>query len=390
MAPLSGVTVIDLSRFRSGPTAVRQLADWGAEVIMVEAPAGQDEDTYGGRRNGPDFQNLHRNKRSLTLNLKSPEGLQILKRLAGSADVLVENFRPDVKTRLGIDYPTLHALNKRLVYASISGFGQDGPYRDRPGFDQIAQGMGGLMSITGLPDQGPIRVGIPIADLSAGIFCAQGILLALLEREKSGEGQWVNTSLLEAQIFMLDFQASIWLNQGRVPRQAGNNHPTSIPTGVFRTANGHINIAASGQKIWERLCDVIGAKELLGVPAFATEERRSENRDVLHQEIERRLLAADSASWIGRLNAAGVPCGPIYSIDEVFSDPQVQHLEMIASVPSPHYNPLRLVVQPVHLSGSASGVRMRPPERGEHTDEILGSLGYDSDQISGLRRTGAI
>jgi crotonobetainyl-CoA:carnitine CoA-transferase CaiB-like acyl-CoA transferase len=264
MAPLSGIRVLDLTRVRAGPAAVRQLADWGADVIKIEPPPGEGEDdSLGGPRNGPDFQNLQRNKRSLTLNLKSEEGLAILRRLAETADVLVENFRPRVKTRLGIDYEAMRAINPRLIYASISGFGQDGPYRDRPGFDQVAQGMGGLMSITGQPGQGPMRVGIPIADLCSGIFCAQGILLALLEREKTGAGQWVTTSLLEAQIFMLDFQASIWLNTGEVPRQAGNNHPTSIPTGVFKTADGHINIAATGQRIWERLCRAIGAESLL-------------------------------------------------------------------------------------------------------------------------------
>lgn len=386
MAPLSGIMVIDLTRFRSGPTAVRQLADWGADVIMVEPPVGEDEDTYGGRRNGPDFQNLHRNKRSITLNLKNREGVAVLKRLSTEADVLVENFRPDVKIRLGIDYEALRTINERLIYASISGFGQDGPYSNRPGFDQVAQGMGGLMSITGLPGQGPVRVGIPIADLTSGIFCAQGILLALLQRQSTGKGQWVNTSLLESQIFMLDFQAATWLNLGKVPRQAGNDHPTSIPTGVFKTADGHINIAASGQKIWQRLCDVIGASELGSVPEFTTEEKRSENRNALHEIIEGKLMAADSASWIDRLNVAGVPCGPIYSIDEMFSDPQVRHLDMVASVPSPHYDPLRLVSQPVHLSAATSRVPRRPPERGEHTDEILRSLGFGIEDLVKLRQ----
>jgi formyl-CoA transferase len=344
-----------------------------------------EEDPIGGERGGSDFQNLHRNKRSLTLNLKSPEGVAILKRMAQTADVLVENYRPEVKVRLGIDYPAMRAVNGRLIYASISGFGEDGPYRERPGFDQIAQGMGGLMSITGLPGQGPVRAGIPVADLAAGILCAQGILLALVERERSGQGQWVTTSLLQAQIFMLDFQASRWLNNGEVPQQAGNNHPTNIPTGAFKTADGYINIGASGKTMWERLCRAIGAEELLDDPSFSTNALRSENRDALTIEIERRLACASSATWIDRLNQAGVPCGRIYSVDQVFADPQVQHLGMVETVASPYYNPLRLVAQGVSLSRTPSEVRLRPPECGEHTDEILSSLGYAPTEIADLR-----
>ena len=385
--PLCSIRVLDLTRVRSGPAAVRQLADWGADTIKIEPPTADTEnDPFGGERSGPDFQNLHRNKRSLTLNLKTPEGVTILKRLAETADVLVENYRPEVKVRLGIDYPSMRAVNRRLVYASISGFGEDGPYRDRPGFDQIAQGMGGLMSITGLPGQGPVRAGIPIADLAAGILCAQGILLALFERERSGEGQWVTTSLLQAQIFLLDFQASRWLNKHEVPRQAGNNHPTNIPTGVFRTSDGFINIGASGQKIWERLCAVLAAEELVSDTRFATGAARSENRDVLTAEIESRLASADSATWIDCLNQAGVPCGRIYSIDEVFADPQVQALHVVESVPSPHYDPLHLVAQPMRLSRTGSQIRSRPPEYGEHTNEILISLGYSTTDIESLRR----
>ena len=269
--PLARFKVIDLTRVRAGPTAVRQLADWGAEVIKVESPEG--DAGMGGERHGPDFQNLHRNKRSMTLNLKSPEGVAILKRLVQGADVLVENYRPDVKFRLGIDYETLRPINPRLVYASISGFGQDGPYRERPGFDQIAQGMGGLMSITGLPGQGPVRVGIPVADLTAGIFCAMGILVALLEREQSGEGQWVQSTLLAAQIAMLDFQAARWMIGHEVPGQAGNDHPTSIPTGVFQTADGYINIGAAGEAIYRRFCKVHRCAGTGNRPGFRHQRR---------------------------------------------------------------------------------------------------------------------
>src|SRR5712671_2488678 len=284
--PLSRFTVLDLTRVRAGPTAVRQLADWGATVIKIETPpAPGSGEGMGGPRDGSDFQNLHRNKRSLTLDLKSPEGIEIFRKLVRQADVLVENYRPDVKTRLGIDYAALEPLNPRLVYASISGFGQTGPYRDRPGFDQIAQGMGGLMSITGLPGQGPVRVGIPIADLTAGLFCALGVFVALLEREKSKKGQHVTTSLLEAQIFMLDFQGARWLIGGEVPKQAGNNHPTSIPTGVFRTADGHINIATTGQKIWERFCNALEAPDMTYRPEYKNGAERSRNRDALNLEI---------------------------------------------------------------------------------------------------------
>jgi len=385
--PLSSIRVLDLTRARAGPTAARQLADWGADVIKIEQPdLGAEEDPLGGERTSADFQNLHRNKRSLTLNLKAPEGLAIFKRMAADADVVLENYRPDVKMRLGIDYPTLRTLNERIIYGSISGFGETGPYRERPGFDQIAQGMGGIMSVTGLPGQGPVRVGIPIADLAAGILCAQGILLALFEREKSGYGQWVTTSLLAAQVFMLDIQAARWLNTGEVPGQAGNNHPTYIPTGVFKTADGFINIAASGQKMWERLCAAVNAPELLENANYATGILRSENRDALTVALDRRLESATSAEWIDRLNQGGVPCGHIYTIDQVFADPQVEHLQMVASVDSPHYHPLRLVAQGVRLSRTPSEVHTRPPEAGEHTDEILGGLGYSAEQIAALRQ----
>jgi crotonobetainyl-CoA:carnitine CoA-transferase CaiB-like acyl-CoA transferase len=299
--------------------------------------------------------------------------------------VLVENYRPDVKRKLGIDYETMRAINPRLIYASISGYGEDGPYRLRPGFDQIAQGMGGLMSITGLPGQGPVRVGIPIADLCAGIFCAYGIAMAVIEREKSGEGQWVKSSLLQAQLFMLDFQAARWLMKGEVPKQAGNNHPTSIPTGVYKTRDGYMNLAVSGHKIWERMCQALNVPELARHPDYASGALRSKNRDQLHAELEKLLAHRDTAEWVALLNEAGVPSGPINSIDQAFSDPQVHHLGIVQKVGDVPY-----LGQPVTLSRTPSHVVTHPPARGEHTDDVLRDLGYDHAAIEQLRNHGTV
>jgi crotonobetainyl-CoA:carnitine CoA-transferase CaiB-like acyl-CoA transferase len=383
---LSHIRVLDLTRVRAGPTAVRQLADWGAQVVKVEMPAGLDEgEGPGGPRDSSDFQNVHRNKRGMTLNLKSPEGVAILKKMALNADVLVENYRPDVKDRLGIGYEAMAAVNPRLIYGSISGYGEEGPYRMRPGFDQIAQGMGGLMSITGLPGQGPVRVGIPIADLCAGIFCAYGIAVALIERERSGKGQWVKSSLLQAQLFMLDFQASRWLMRGEVARQAGNNHPTSIPTGVYRTRDGYLNLAVSGAKIWSRMCEAIEARDLAAHPDYATSALRSKNRDKLHDELEGYFEKRDTAAWIEILNRAGVPSGPIYSIDQAFADPQVKALGMVQKVGDVPY-----LGQPVTLSRTPSKVASHPPKQGEHTAEILNEFGYSSAAVENLRKKGIV
>ena len=387
--PLSRFTVLDLSRVRAGPTCVRLLADWGANVIKVEAPP-DDKEGLGGPRDGSDFQNLHRNKRSLTLDLKHPQGKEVFQRLVRQADVVVENFRPDVKHRLGIDYDSLRALNPRIVLGSISGFGQDGPASGRAGFDQIAQGMGGLMSITGLPGQGPVRAGIPVADLCAGHFCAQGILIALLEREVSGEGQWVHTSLLEAMTSMLDFQATRWLVDKEVPFQAGNNHPTSIPTGVFQVKDGYINIATAGQEIWERLARILGKGELVDNPDYATAVDRSKNRDALNAEIERYLANGTSEEWIATLNDAGVPCGHIYTIDAMFADPQVKHLGLAQPVTHQRLGKLELVSQAINLSRSPRTLRTAAPEAGEHNDSVLREFGFSDEEITSLKDAKAI
>ena len=389
--PLARFTVLDLTRVRSGPTAVRQLADWGANVIKIEAPESVDTGKgMGGARNGPDFQNLHRNKRAITLNLKEPAGKETFLRLAKQADVIVENYRPDVKTRLGIDYEAVRAVNPRIVYASISGFGQDGPYFRRPGFDQIAQGMGGLMSITGLPGQGPVRVGIPIADLTAGLYTALGIMVALLERESSGEGQWVHTSLLEAQISMLDFQAARWLMSKEVPAQAGNNHPTSIPTGVFQTTDGHINLATTGGRIWERCCEVLGVPELAAHPDYADGPSRLKNRDALNEVLQSYFIKESSEHWVKAMNEAGVPCGPIYAIDEMFADEQVKHVGMAKRVEHPKLGSIDIVNQAVNLSAAGEREYTATPERGQHTDEVLAEFGFSQDEIAALRTQDAI
>jgi len=385
---LSRFTILDASRVRAGPTAMRLFADMGARVIKLEIPPGAPggDDMIGGRdHNRADYENLHRNKESLTLNMKTEAGREILHALVRRADVFIENFRPDVKDRLGIGPDALRAVNPRLVYASISGFGQDGPCARWPGFDSIAQGMGGLMSVTGKPGEGPMRVGIPIADLCAGHFCAMGILTALLEREVSGQGQWVQTSLLEAQVAMLDFQAAQWLVDGKVPEQTGNEHPLTVPTGVFATQDGYLNIAAIGQTMWRRLCEALGAPELVDAPGMGSDPERVANRARVNAAIEALLRQRTNAEWTERLLAAGVPCGPIHRIDQVFSDPQVRHLGIAWPMAHPELGDIALVGQPMRLSRYAREAPRPAPQQGEHTDAILAELGYSAVRVAELR-----
>ena len=376
---------------RAGPSCVRQFADFGADVIKIESPPGVDpNENMGGPRHGPDMQNLHRNKRAMTLNLKLPEAKEVFLKLVRTADVVVENFRPDVKFRLGIDYESLAKVNPRIILASISGFGQDGPYRDRPGFDQIAQGMSGLMGVTGAPGQGPMRTGAAIADVSAGLWAALGVMTALLEREVSGKGQWVQSSLLNAGIGLLDFQAARYAMKGEVPEQVGNDHPTSMPTSAYKTSDGYMNLAASGDGMWKRVCQVIGRDELASDERFKTNENRAKHRAALNALLNEALAKKASADWIEIFNKIGVPCGPIYRMNEVFADPQVQHLGAAAEVEHPELGRFKILNQPVKLSRTPAEIRTATPELGAHTDEILAELGLDKKQIADLRAKGAV
>jgi len=388
--PLARLVVLDLTLARAGPTCVRHLADWGADVIRIEPPNIAGAEDLAGDRDGPDFQNLHRNKRMVRLNLKSPEGLAAFMRLVATADVIVENMRASVKHRLGIAWDDVHAVNPRLVYGSISGFGQDGPYGARAGVDQIAQGMSGLMSITGLPDQGPVRAGIPVADLTAGNLLALGIMVALFERERTGLGRWVTTSLLEAQTFMLDFQAARWLMRGEVAGQAGNDHPTGIPTGVFPTTDGHINIAASSARLWTRFCEAIGHPEWTEREGWRTQAGRSADRAAVNAAIGEVTRTQPAAHWIELFERNGIPAGPIYSIDQVFADPQIQHLGMATPVEHPRLGRTRLVASALSLSGVSKAIRTPTPDAGAHTAEVLRGLGYTDAEIEGLREKGAV
>jgi crotonobetainyl-CoA:carnitine CoA-transferase CaiB-like acyl-CoA transferase len=388
---LSRLRILDFSRVRAGPTCVRQFADFGADVIKIESPPGVDpNEAMGGPRHGPDMQNLHRNKRAMTLNLKLPESKGVLERLVKTADVVVENYRPDVKFRLGIDYASLEKINPRIILASISGFGQDGPYVKRPGFDQIAQGMSGLMSVTGLPGQGPVRTGAAIADLTGGLYAAIGVMVALLEREHSGKGQWVQSSLLQAGISLLDFQAARYLMEGEVPPQVGNDHPTSMPTSAYKTKDGHINVAASGEGMWAGLCKAIGREDMLSSPDFKGGKKRAENRAKLNSILNESLSKKTGDEWIEILNKAGIPCGPIYTIDQVFADPQVKHLGIAATVEHPKLGRKQILANAATLSRTPARVATPTPEIGEHTDEVLKELNYNAAEIAKLREGGVV
>jgi formyl-CoA transferase len=384
---LSHLRVLDLTRVRAGPVCVRHLADFGADVIKIE---NVSEESYAGPREGPDFQNLHRNKRSMTLNLKSDDGLEVFKQLVKTADVIVENYRPDVKFRLGIDYELMKKINPRIIYASISGFGQDGPYVNRPGFDQITQGMSGLMSVTGTPGEGPMRVGGAVTDVTAGLLAVMGILTALVERDQSGEGQWVQSNLLQAGLTLLDFQAARYTMNGEVAKQVGNDHPTFMPTSAYPTADGYMNVAATGMGVWEKFAAALGRDDLLNDEEFKVAKGRSDGRARLNAEISRTLETRTTAEWVDHLLAHGVPCGPIYNLDQVFADPQVKHIGASAKVTHPTLGELTLLNQSIGLSRTPASLKTSTPMKGEHTEEVLAELGFTAEKIATLKQGGSI
>jgi len=391
--PLEGLTVLDLSTQLSGPYCSMLLGDLGADVIKVERPGqGDDARAFPPFVNGESapFMTFNRNKRSLTLDLKQPAGREICLRLAARADVFLENFRAGAAERLGLGYAHISAVNPRLIYCSISGFGQTGPYRERGGFDLIAQGMSGLMSITGEEDGPPLRVPIPLTDLGAGMFGAIGILAALAAREKSGRGQWVDTSLLETPIAWSVYEAAGYFATGEVPPRLGAGHRASAPYQPFRTKDGWLNLGAAGQQFWPKICEVLDLPDLSKDPRFATNAERVKHRKELAALLQRRFDRETTAHWLSRLEAEGVPAGPILTYDQVFADPQVRHREMVVEVDHPVAGQSRVLGVPIKFTESPAGIRRAAPTLGQHTPEILKTLGYSDDDLARLRTEGVI
>ncbi len=384
--PLADLVVIDVTVARAGPTAVRQLADWGADVIRIEPPS---DDPNPGKPS-PDTLNLHRNKRGLALDLKTPDGRAVLHRLVARADVLVENMRTPVKHRLGFDWDTVSAINPRLILGSVSGFGQTGPYAERGGVDQIAQGLGGMMSVTGLPGHGPVRAGVAISDITAGLQLAVGILVALHERERTGVGRWVHTSLLESMIGMLDFQAARWTVDREVAPQAGNDHPTNLPMGTYATSDGYVNIAAPWQHLWVKFCSAIGRADLAEDPRFGSPGRRSHNKAALNEALDEALACRTTAEWVEVLNAADIPAGPVNDIGQTFADPQVRHLGIAVPIVHPRVGEIEIIRNATNIEGISNDVRLPSPNLGQHTDEILAEFGLDTIEVADLRARGIV
>ncbi len=383
-APLAGIRVLDLTRYLAGPFCTMLLADYGADVVKLESRTGREFRPPGASRDTYFFLSSNRGKRSATLDLRTEAGRELLLRLLSRFDVLVENFRPGVMEELGLGATSLVERFPRLVYCGISGFGADGPYRDRPGFDQIAQGMSGFMSLTGTGESGPTRAGIAIADLLGGIFAAQGVQLALLERERSGRGQVVHTSLLEAMVGVLSWGAGMYFESGATPGPAGQHHPLSAPYGRFRARDGFLNIAAGKEAMWQKLAAALDRKGWLEDDRFRDALARLRHRDELSAEMEQALGHESVEHWVSLLNAAGIPTGPVLDMSEVFADPQVRAREMLVELPHPEVGTFRTTGLPVKLSRTPGRIVRRPPLHGEHTEEVLLECGLSREEIERL------
>ncbi len=394
MKPLDGIRVLDLSRVLAGPYCTMMLADMGAEVVKIETPGSGDDTRQWGppfvQGESAYFLSLNRGKRSLTLNLKSAAGKRILERLIDRSDILVENFRPGTLDRLGFSYEVVSHRNPRMVYCSISGFGQTGPLASRPGYDLILQGEGGLMSLTGFPDREPTKVGVAIADIVAGMFACQGILLALYARERTGEGQRVDIGLLDGQVAILTFQAGIYFMTGRVPGRRGNEHPMIAPYETYRARDGYFNLAVGNDSLWQTFCQTVGLSDLLQDSRFASVSSRVENRPALNAILGKIFAEKTVAEWLQTLTKAGIPCGPIHTLADVLTHPQTLARGMVVERPHPLLGSLKLTGTPVKLSATPGAVTTAPPLLGQHTEEVLRELGYSAADVETFRKAGAV